>query len=315
MACLAKARLMPTLDKRGLHLVGIVAELGVHRPLDRLGEAHRGAASRLAGQATGRSAGPRPSASWTLAVCFRLNSTTSTASQTMWFWQTAWNQNVSMPSGPPADLRIPEEEPGGERLAADVRPAGRVDEEAEHVLLPAVEARAAVEALRRRLEAIGTVEHDVQQFGVVQPSVAGAVDRPGLVADGEDLQGLVAPRQRLGEHAGGRVRREPVDGLLGDAGQPAKLAEAPVVHREDLVLAASEQQTVRSHRPGPQPRRGDPMIFRRFPLLAAMADEGIQRRIGFVGRPPKKLPAGPGEVCHTSLLSVKTRRSLVQKTT
>ena len=31
-------------------------------------------------------------------MCFRANSTTSTASQTMWFWHTAWNQKVSTPS-------------------------------------------------------------------------------------------------------------------------------------------------------------------------------------------------------------------------
>ena len=42
------------------------------------------------------------------------------------------------------DLAVPDEEARGERLAVDLGPAGRVDEEAEEVLLPAVEPRPAV---------------------------------------------------------------------------------------------------------------------------------------------------------------------------
>ena len=38
-----------------------------------------------------------------------------------------------------ADLAVPDEEAGGERLAVDLGPAGRVDEEAEHVLLAGIE--------------------------------------------------------------------------------------------------------------------------------------------------------------------------------
>jgi hypothetical protein len=54
--------------------------------------------------------------------------------------------------GPLADLAVPDEESWGELLPADLRPAQRVDEKAEHVLLTAVESRRAVESLLRRLE-------------------------------------------------------------------------------------------------------------------------------------------------------------------
>ena len=37
-------------------------------------------------------------ASSTFPVCFLVNSVTSVASHTMWFAQTAWNQNVWMPT-------------------------------------------------------------------------------------------------------------------------------------------------------------------------------------------------------------------------
>ena len=57
--------------------------------------------------------------------------------------------------GAAADLAVPHEESRGEGLAADVRPAGRVDEEAEHVLLPSVQPGCAVEAFLRRLEIYG----------------------------------------------------------------------------------------------------------------------------------------------------------------
>ena len=123
-------------------------------------------------------------ASWTLAVCLRENSTTSTASHTMWFWQIRWNQKVSMPTAAAADFRVPQEEPRGERLAVDLSPAGRIDEEAEHVLLSAVQAGRPVEALGRRLEIGGDLLDHVQQVGVVQPRVAGRVDRAEVVRRG-----------------------------------------------------------------------------------------------------------------------------------
>ena len=57
-----------------------------------------------------------PRASPTLPVCLRVNSMTSIASQTMWFAQTAWNQKVEIADRALADLGVPDEEAGGERL-------------------------------------------------------------------------------------------------------------------------------------------------------------------------------------------------------
>ena len=111
-------------------------------------------------------------------------------------------------------MTFPEEEAGRESLAADVGPALRVDQEHEHVLLARVQAGAARAALGWRLELWRALQHDVQQLGIEQPGIAGPVNGTGAVFLGVDLQRLVAPRQSLGEHAGGRVRRQPVDGLL-----------------------------------------------------------------------------------------------------
>ena len=151
-----------------------------------------------------------------------------------------------------ADLRVPDEEPRSEGLAADVGPAGRVDEEAEHVLLPAVQAGRPVEALGRGLKFDGELLHHGQQVGVVEPRVAGGVDRAELLALGEQLQGLVAPRQGFAEDPCRRIGRKPIDGLLGHARQAAKLAETPIVHLERLVLAGRQNQPVRADRPGAQ---------------------------------------------------------------
>ena len=81
-----------------------------------------------------------------------------------------------------AHLRVPEEEPGSERLAVDFGPAGGIDEEAEHVLLATIEPRCPVETSRRRLEVAGNFVDHVQQLGVMQPGVAGGVDRAELTS-------------------------------------------------------------------------------------------------------------------------------------
>jgi hypothetical protein len=46
--------------------------------------------------------------------------------------------------GPPADLAVPDKEPWGEGLVADVDPACRVDQETEHVLFPGIQPGGAV---------------------------------------------------------------------------------------------------------------------------------------------------------------------------
>ena len=56
-----------------------------------------------------------------------------------------------------------------------------------------------------------------QQLDIVEPRVAGAVDRTDHLGRSIDLQRLVAARQRLIEHQGGGLRREPVDRIPVDA--------------------------------------------------------------------------------------------------
>jgi hypothetical protein len=84
------------------------------------------------------------------------------------------------------------------------------------------------------------------------------VDRAELAAESEQLQRFLASGQRFLEHTGRRVRRQPVDGFLGNAGQPAELAKAPVVHLVAAVVAGIQQQLVRhdhmrAERPGRLP--------------------------------------------------------------
>ena len=61
----------------------------------------------------------------------------------------------------PADFRVPQEKPRREGLTFDLDPGGRIDKEQEQVLLPAVEPGCAIEAFRRRLEAVGAPVHQV----------------------------------------------------------------------------------------------------------------------------------------------------------
>ena len=135
-----------------------------------------------------------PSASPTLPVCLRVNSATSTASQMMWFWQTAWNQKVEMPTERLPDLGVPDVEARGERLAVDLGPAGRVDEEAEQVLLPAVEPGPPP---RRRYascggrKSIANSRSMVSEVRVVEPRVGMPVDGADQVVLGEELERLV----------------------------------------------------------------------------------------------------------------------------
>ena len=144
---------------------------------------------------------------------------------------------------PATDLGVPQVEPWGKRLAVDFGPSAGVDHETEHVLFPGIQPGAAVDSFGRSLEINGVLLDHAQQVGVVQPGVARAVDRPKLVVRREQLQGLIAPRQRLGKRPGRRVRAEPIDRLLGNTGQPTKLAETPSVHLERPIVASQRQPT------------------------------------------------------------------------
>jgi transposase len=85
---------------------------------------------------------------------------------------------------------------GFERLIADLRPAGRVDEKAEKILLPTVKSRAAGARLLRWREVGGELQEHRHQVGVVEPRVVGAVHRAHEVVSREDLQGLSSLGQR-----------------------------------------------------------------------------------------------------------------------
>jgi hypothetical protein len=69
-------------------------------------------------------------------------------------------------------------------------------------------------------------EDVVRTVGVVEPGVTRSVDRADQVSLGENLKWLIPPGKRFGEDLSGRRRAEPINGLLGDSGQPAKLPEA-----------------------------------------------------------------------------------------
>src|SRR5262249_33490664 len=111
------------------------------------------------------------------------------------------------PEGRDADralphLRVPDEEPGGEGLATDLAPAGRVHEEAEHVLLAGVEPCPAVYANRRRLEIDRELLEHRDHLGVVEPGVARAVEASKPPLFGEELNWLCGSRNRLAKNAG-----------------------------------------------------------------------------------------------------------------
>src|SRR5262249_17075445 len=98
---------------------------------------------------------------------------------------------------PLADLAVPEGEARGKRLAADLGPPGGVDEEAEHVLLPAVEPGASAGSLLRRLEVRGEFAKHGYEVGVVEPGVAHPVDGAYEPVLGEKLEGFRALGKRL----------------------------------------------------------------------------------------------------------------------
>src|SRR5205823_12224903 len=109
------------------------------------------------------------------------------------------------PEGASSDLGVPDENTGRERLAPDLRPALRVDEEGEHVLLATVESRAAVEGLGRWPEVDRELADHRQEVDVPEPGVVRPVDRADAASLGQDLggpalggQGLrESPRRRL----------------------------------------------------------------------------------------------------------------------
>lgn len=142
------------------------------------------------------------------------------------------------------DFRVPEEETRREGLAVDVRPAQGINEKAEHVLLPAIESRAATRRRLRRLKVHREFLDKSEEIRVVQAGVACAVDRADVLALGEHLKRLRAARHGLPEHLARRRRTQLVEGILADLGESAKLAKAPVVEPEGFRLPKSQRQVL-----------------------------------------------------------------------
>ena len=121
----------------------------------------------------------------------------------------------------PADFAVPQEEARRERLAADFGPAERVDQKTEHVLFAAVEAGPAGDGGLRRLEVERRIADHLQQVGIPEPRVGDAMHAANQVAGMQQLQWLVAGRQRLAQSETGRLGRQPIERLLVDAGHAA----------------------------------------------------------------------------------------------
>lgn len=134
---------------------------------------------------------------------------------------------------PLAHVADPDKEPASECFAVDLRPACRVDEQVEHVLLAAVQARASLRARRSRLLRRNEVRRELaehrEQLHIVEPRVARPVDGADEVAVGVYLHRLAARRERLHEHLRRGPRAEPVDRVAADVREAAELAERPTV--------------------------------------------------------------------------------------
>ena len=167
----------------------------------------------------------------------------------MWFWHNRLEPEGLDADGAGADFGVPDKESRRKRLAIDLDPTRGVDQETEDVLFASVEPRRAVEARGRRLEIAGELLNQRQHVGVVEPRVAGGVERPQLVTLRVELQRLGAAWQGIGKDAGRRVGGQPIDRLLGNSRQAAELAETPVVGNVQAVVAGREHQPVASSGP------------------------------------------------------------------
>jgi len=185
----------------------------------------------------------------------------------------------------------------GEGLAADLRPAGRVDEKGEHVLLSEVEARPAGRSLLGELEIDGELHEHRHEVGVEKPRVAVPVDRPHLPPRREELNRLVPSGHRLPEDLARRLRREAIDRVLGNARKPAELREAPVIEFERPVVAKRQHEAVskrvRDEHVGRLPPVDGPL-----PVVTAMREQRRERFKPFVRLTPEQLLMSPSEICH-----------------
>ena len=111
----------------------------------------------------------------------------------MWFAQIAWNQNVSMPTVRQPTSEFQRKNPGAKASPSiSVQPAGSMRKQ-NMSCSPPYRPVAPLKPFGRRLEVGGELLDHVQQVGVVQPRVAGGVDRAELAAQGEQAAGASGP--------------------------------------------------------------------------------------------------------------------------
>lgn len=192
----------------------------------------------------------------------------------------------------PSDLGVPQEEPRCEGLVLDLGPAGRVDQKAEHVLLSAVEPGPLSYPALRRLEVRREFSHDGEKIEVVEAGVVDPVDGPYRRVTSEHLERLFAARERLVKCLGGCLGAQPIERVLGDSRQAARLAKAPIVEGVSLTFQFQSESSGHRHRcdlPGRYPA-----VPGLLPVLLAVVPERLKRFERLVRRSPKKLSACVG---------------------
>ena len=133
---------------------------------------------------------------------------------------------------------------------------------------------APLKPLRRRLEVDGELLDHGQQVGVVQPGVAGGVDRAELAAQGEQLQGLLALRQA--SRANTRAAVSGVSRLTVSLATPESRQSWPKLQSficEGPVVAGVEHQPLAGDRPDAERPRRLPDFQRTAPSATGSAAE------------------------------------------
>lgn len=192
---------------------------------------------------------------------------------------------------PAPHLGIPKKESWGEGFVTNLYPTRGIDQEAEHVLLAAVQASPAVFGHLGRGKAGGLVPDGIEQVRVVEPPVAYAVNRAQGLVPREGLNRPAGSRQRFRQYLACRVCGQPVDRILRDFRHPAELGKTPVRQVVRPVAVQSEPQLTVF--------RGEPELLGRYPPVGgffhipfAVFVERIQRTETGVGGSAEQLIVG-----------------------
>ena len=147
----------------------------------------------------------------------------------------------------------------------------------------------------RRPKVRGEFLHHRQQFRIPQPRVADAVNRAGLGSCREDLQGPVRTGQRLPDRPARRLGREPIDRVLADVAQAAKLGKRPVVELQFRSVTSGTERHVTG---GDEILGFLPQVFRLFPHLPAVAGQCGDRLEGLIRASAKQFLVREIEIRH-----------------